>query len=517
MMSRTSIDANIDANLSIPDLPAVLMHLFERAQRPLLPGSQGLPRLFVRYLRRKPGRGLALICSVDEPCSSPKTLATDPNRLVSLTLDEQALDGTHIRFNAAQVQQAPLEIQSSGVLRVRDLGLSVQAFPADGGLPALAASCDTTPRSLLFESLQSAAQIQLRSPAWRLISANGDPVRYKPANRYVIRYHLLLEHLQPTAGTSQRELTLFGKVYADPAQAHRLQSWQQQLYEEQERTGDIPVLPRPLGMIDALGLTLNEAVQPTKENEQHAEGRWGVLRTGTYAFQPQLERGYGGESIQVIIPNEELRLTAQALVRFHNSTVRPNEDAPRTGAKEAKRIRERAALIAGHTPTHAGEVQQLAQQLATYLETMQPATYRLAHGAFRPSQLLFHSHHVFVVDFDGLCLADPALDVGYFLAYLHPSGFWYQRSGMHQWFEAAAEHFCRAYCQAMLEHGVVQATIDGILERSRLYEAAILFKIAARRVNRLNSPRPQELSRMLNQIAAYLSEARRNWAWISTK
>jgi hypothetical protein len=69
----------------------------------------------------------------------------------------------------------------------------------------------------------------------------------------------------------------------------------------------------------------------------------------------------------------------------------------------------------------------------------------------------------------------------------------------------------------MLEHGVAQATIDGILERSRLYEAAILFKIAARRVNRLNSPRPQELSRMLNQIAAYLSEARRNWAWISTK
>lgn len=507
-MSRTATDAN----LSIQDLPSVLVHLFERAQRPLLPGSQELPGLFVRYLRRKPGRGLALIYSVEGSSSFPKTHVTDPNRSVSLTLDEQALDGTHLRFNAARVQQAPLEIQPSGVLRIRDLGLSVQAFPADDSLPALAASCDTTQHSPLFEVLQSAAQVQLRSPAWRLISANADLVRYKPANRCVMRYHLLLEypqHLQPTAGTSQRELTLFGKVYADPAHARRVQAWQQQLYEEQERTGDLPLLPRPLGMIDALGLTLNEVVQPSKEHEQHADGRWGVLRIGTRALQPQLEHGCGGESIQVFIPKEELRLTAQALARFHNSTVRPDEDALRTGAKEAKRVRERAALIAGHSPTHAREVQQLAQQLATYLETIQPAIYRLAHGGFKPSQLLFYSHRVFVVDFDSLCLADPALDMGYFLAYLHPSGLWYQRPGMHQWFEAAAELFCRGYCRAMLERGVAQATIDGILERSRLYEAAILFKIAARRVNRLNSPRPQELSGMLNQIAAYLSEARR--------
>src|SRR5205814_10434918 len=96
---------------------------------------------------------------------------------------------------------------------------------------------------------------------------------------------------------------------------------------------------------------------------------------------------------------------------------------------------------------------------------------------FKPSQLLFHSHHVFVVNFDGLCLAARALDVGYFLAYLHPSGLWYQSPGMRQWFEAAAELFGRAYGQAMLEHGEAQATIDGILERSRLYEAPSFSKL----------------------------------------
>jgi len=56
----------------------------------------------------------------------------------------------------------------------------------------------------------------------------------------------------------------------------------------------------------------------------------------------------------------------------------------------------------------------------------------------------------------------------------------------------------------MLIYGVAPATIEGILQRSRLYEAALIFKIATRRVNRLNSPRPQELSAMLHEISQCL-------------
>jgi thiamine kinase-like enzyme len=115
-----------------------------------------------------------------------------------------------------------------------------------------------------------------------------------------------------------------------------------------------------------------------------------------------------------------------------------------------------------------------------------------------------------MVDFDGFCLADAALDVGYFLAYLRPSGLWYHRPGLRDWFEHAATEFVNAYRAAMRERGVAHAEIDGILERVRLYEAAILVKVAIRRVNRLNSPRPQELSAMLGAIAGCLTgEARR--------
>jgi len=56
----------------------------------------------------------------------------------------------------------------------------------------------------------------------------------------------------------------------------------------------------------------------------------------------------------------------------------------------------------------------------------------------------------------------------------------------------------------MLEHGIASSIVDGILERSRLYEGALIFKIATRRANRLNSSRPKELSAMLSEIAGCL-------------
>lgn len=495
-----------NAELSIIGLPAVVTNLFERAHRPLLAGTQEPLGLFVRYLRRKPARGLAVIYAVDRRNSSHNVRANDPKRAVSLTLDEQALDGAHIRFTTTEVDNAALEVQQSGVLRAESLGLSVQAFPADGGLPHLATSCNVVVGDRIFTVLEDVARKQLRDSGWQLVSVEAEPVRYKPASRCVIRYHLILEHQQPSGEAVQKKLTLFGKVYADTEQARTVNLLQERLYDEQRKGDAIPLLPHPLGCIDDLGLTFNEAVQPPPVAEAKEADIWASLRTGTRALQAHMERGRGGTITKLLLPEEELRLTGEALARLHTSGVQPNQATPRSGAKEAKRARERAALIASRNAGQAEEVQRLAGQLASRLDTLKPDSYRPAHGGFKASQLLFHSHRVFVVDFDGFCLADPALDVGYFLAYLRPSGLWYAKPGMREWFEAAAALFRTSYTQAMLAKGVTQASIDGILARSRLYEAALLFKIATRRVNRLNSPRPHELAAMLLEIFACLSD-----------
>lgn len=491
-----------ETKLSINELPAVVTQLYERARLPLLPGARGPVDLFVHYLRRKPERGLAVIYHADERHAGGTREQSGSERAVSLTLAESALDGAAIRFDARQAELAALQVTETGIVQVSELGLSVQAFPADAALPALAACCDTTPQGQLWQGLEQAAWQQLGDARWQLVEASAQAVRYKPGSRCVLRYRLTLMKEGDEGKITRKTLTLYGKVYADVEQARRVQALMQALYSEQVSSGQtLPLLPRPLGVSDIPGLVFNEAVEPVETSENEEKNR---ARTGNERFRFQAEYGRGGVVSRVIVPEEELRLTARALAQLHTSTLSPGKK--RTGAQEARRARERAALLAGHSPAQANEVLQLARRLSAALEAQPPEGYRLAHGGFKPSQLLFHSHCAFVVDFDGLCLADPALDIGYFLAYLRPASFWYRRPGTRQWFEESAATFVDAYREAMRARGVAAQEIEGSITRAKLYEAALLFKIATRRVNRLNSPRPGELAAMLDEVACCLAD-----------
>jgi aminoglycoside phosphotransferase (APT) family kinase protein len=124
---------------------------------------------------------------------------------------------------------------------------------------------------------------------------------------------------------------------------------------------------------------------------------------------------------------------------------------------------------------------------------------------------------VFLVDFDQFCLADPALDVGYFLAYLRPAGLFYRRAGRREWFEAAAEVFVSTYLDRLAERGESASTCAALVGRAHVFEAALLLKIAARRANRLHSPRPGEVAAVLDEVAALLASADRAETPVSSR
>src|SRR5712691_8962647 len=103
------------AAVSIQEFPSIVVQLLERALQPLLSGVHGQLGLSVRYLRRKPGRGLAVIYDASALNASRGSRRSTPGRLVSVTLDEAALAGTQIRFAAQQAQEAVLEVQAPGI------------------------------------------------------------------------------------------------------------------------------------------------------------------------------------------------------------------------------------------------------------------------------------------------------------------------------------------------------------------------------------------------------------------
>src|SRR5579885_3389900 len=81
------------SHLTIQELPLVVRDLFALAHHELLPGAAHPWELFVRYLRRKPGRGLAIIYDASE-IRPRHQRAGAAHRAISLTIDEQALSGS---------------------------------------------------------------------------------------------------------------------------------------------------------------------------------------------------------------------------------------------------------------------------------------------------------------------------------------------------------------------------------------------------------------------------------------
>jgi hypothetical protein len=435
----------VTASLAIHELPSVVRLMVERAD----PLASGQPTdLQLTYLRRKRARGLLAVYRTREL------------GLVTLSVDEALLDGARIRLRTEDLRRARVEGRWPGVLSTADGALSLLAFPSDPRLPRLAACCTIERDTELFQALEAAGREQLNDRRWELALATAEPIRYKPGSRCVIRYRL--------AGRAPEQVVgVVGKLYRDPEDVRKVGRALSGLYDEQvsDRRFACALVPRPLGVLASAGVVLGEEV-----------------RVGQAAFA------------------ETVRHAAVAAARLHTSAVRIDAALPSSETDEATRLHERAEVLAAHHPARSDDVLAVAAQLESRLRDAVPDAYRPSHGSFKPSQLLVTADRGLVLtDLDQFGLADPARDVGYFLAYLRPSALWYGRASARRSFESTAAEFVGTYERTARELGLPAGETRGIVDRSHLYEAALLFKIAARRTNRMNSARGGEFASILTE------------------
>jgi aminoglycoside phosphotransferase (APT) family kinase protein len=424
------------------------------------------------YLRRKAGRGMVAVYGT----------ARNSSQIYTVTVDEVALNAAAGGGPATPIRPA-WQGSWPGLVEEPVLGLRVQAFPADLNLPALAAAMAPADHRALWDALQSAGRQTLpETGAWTLVSAEAEPVRYKPGDRCVIRYRLGFER-PGTDGPEQATSSVIGKLYRESGQAEAAGALLTRLRSGTEGSWS----PAPLGAVDALALLLSEDlgtpcdVPPTL--------------AGTDVIHPSNDRAHSA-----------IALAAQALADLHTSSVADADTTIRSGADEAIKAGKRALVLSNYLPGLAQQIDRVSAELCQRLKGLQPDLCMPAHGSYKPSQLLVRDGAVFLVDFDQFCLADPALDVGYFLAYLRPPGFWHSQAGTRDWFHSAAETFRSAYTAALTRRGIAPSACSSILERAAVYEAALLMKIAARRPNRLHSPRPAEVQAVLNEISGCLAQ-----------
>jgi hypothetical protein len=283
--------------------------------------------------------------------------------------------------------RADLRAFARPALLVPELRLVLHAFPLDPALPGLVRASD--PAELvgtLGPLLESSV------PGLHLQDCHAEVVRYRQGS-CVLRYELAW-HLQPSRRSLKQ--VVYGKVYGDD----RGQLVGPAVTALRERmdggAGSLPFLvPRFQGYLPDLRLALLEAVPGS-------------------ALLPSMIRASGmsgGPGVPGPSPDEAVMACARIAAALHRSSIPVGE--PRTLAEEVDGAREAVEALAPLAPALAlrlhGSLGAVGDLVAD-----RPGPLGAAHGDFDHSQVLFDGPTTSLVDFDAVCRAEPALDLGSF-------------------------------------------------------------------------------------------------------
>lgn len=223
-------------------------------------------------------------------------------------------------------------------------------------------------------------------------------VHYKPFDRAVLKIGVTL--LGPGTGRSHR--TVYAKLFSDEdgAECHASLAalW------TATRGATHLRLPEPLGY------------DPQRRMLLMSEARGGRDLT------EWIKCVEGGEPLPDGVGMERLDAcalaSARALRELQRSDVLPG--TRRTFQDELGRSKRDGALLLEEVRKSEPELAASTTALLARLERLAPAHERLvpAHGAFRHKQMLGNDLGLWVIDWDGLCLANPALDAAAFLGRL---------------------------------------------------------------------------------------------------
>jgi aminoglycoside phosphotransferase (APT) family kinase protein len=212
---------------------------------------------------------------------------------------------------------------------------------------------------------------------------------------------------------------------------------------------------------------------------------------GLLAFEWVAGRGLGEALVSGAAGEADVRLAGEALAHVHEAP--PTGVLPRGPLAEAHHVLSVAAALAFVQPALAARAEYLGREIAARLAA-QPQGATLIHGDFHAGQVLLAGETAAVLDFDEAALADPAADLGSFLAHLERDAC----AGR------LAPDRVGALGEALLEgygRGAARPS-DGALA---LQSAAMLFRVAPEFFRDRDPVWPERTEAALDRVEAHLS------------
>jgi aminoglycoside phosphotransferase (APT) family kinase protein len=321
-----------------------------------------------------------------------------------------------------------------GVLEFTPQGVIPRLFTADDRLPWLARATDMNEMQQRFCALPAFAGYGDQVKLWEIF-----PVRYKPGLHCVIRY---------TVETPSGNKMFYGKSFS--GNAEQLMNTITDLHRSSRENPDMPLISVPVAIWPDMEMILQTAV-PSGVEFTH------------FIYDQQYDAS---------VRESWVVKAGRALGVFHNSSTAPSET--KTVYDDLKDLHEYTLIIAKIKPDLAVKYEEVIQQILTKVNQFQEPKPVASHGAMRTDQFILQGDRLAIIDLDSYCWANPARDLGNFLAYLCWKAI---RQPEHaQFVERAGRSFLQGYLS-------VHEDIDE--KWLSVYQAASLLKIAGRRFRSL--------------------------------
>src|SRR5258706_1047476 len=318
-----------------------------------------------------------------------------------------------------------------GVLEFTPEGLLPRLYPADDRLPWLSLATDMSEMQRRFSELPGfGEQIKLLEIS---------PIRYKPGLHCVIRY---------TVQTSSGKAVFYGKSFSGNAQ--RLMNTLTDLHKSSQKNLNMPLISAPVTIWPEMEMILQSAIPDGVEFTNFAYDQ---------AYDDSVRESW-------------MVKAGRALGVFQNNAAAPSE--MKTIYDDLTDLHEYTLIMAKVRPDLATKYEDVIQQIITKVDHFREPKAVASHGAMRTDQFILQGERLAIIDLDGYCWANPARDIGNFLAYLCWKAI--RQPEQAQFVERAGRAFLEGYLE-------VQPDIDE--KWLSVYQAASLLKIAGRRFRSL--------------------------------
>ncbi|MCI0549550.1 MAG: aminoglycoside phosphotransferase family protein [Anaerolineae bacterium] len=282
---------------------------------------------------------------------------------------------------------------------IEHLKMSLAAFPIDGLIPTLVDA--TNPNkiaSILAETLPEALSGKFEIKEVHLL-----PAHYGRYKRCVLRYSV--EGIQ-TETQTPKNVTVYGKVDADGLGGLTvpvISALREKLHEP------VPYrfrVPHSLGYFPDLQLLMMEAL-PGKPFFKELLKTWAGSSHGSGIENTSHEKD---ERLE-----EAVRTCALIAATLHSSNITLGRST--TLEMQVAKLQESADVLSQVYPELGAQVKSWINQAVEFARAYPAMPLCFSHGDFTYTQLIFDGKEGGLVDFDTMCQAEPAQDLGHYLAY----------------------------------------------------------------------------------------------------